>query len=430
MQRSTYPSPDQLKQLLMRPAFDITRLFDTVGAILHEVRDHGDQALKQYELQFDKVQLTSLKVSADEIKEAGQQLPSELKQALQQAYHNIKAFHQAQVFRPIEVKIAPGVVCRQVAVPIQRVGLYIPGGSAPLFSTVLMLAVPAQIAGCSSVSLCTPPARDGKVNPSILYAASLCGVTDIYKVGGSQAIAAFTFGTESIPQVDKIFGPGNQYVMAAKQLATLYGVAIDMPAGPSEVAVIADQYADPRYVAADLLSQAEHGPDSQVVLLSDSSELLDKVDQQLSSQLSTLPRKEIAAKALSNSLAILTHSIDEAIDISNEYAPEHLILAVKDYRQAADKVKCAGSVFEGPWSCESAGDYASGTNHTLPTKGYARSYGGLSLDSFIRKMTFQELSAEGIRSIGQTVMTMAREESLEAHRRAMEIRYQDVSNKK
>ena len=423
MNISKHPSRKELDKLLTRPTFDVSTLFDTVGNILHNIRNNHDKALKDYEKLFDKVELDNLTVSSNEIEEADTLLTNNLKNALQQAYTNIKTFHKAQQFQNIEVTTCKGVICRQKAVPIENVGLYIPGGSAPLFSTVLMLATPAQIAGCKQVVLCTPPNKEGKIHPAILYAAHLCGVKKIFKVGGAQAIAAMTFGTESIPKVDKIFGPGNQYVRAAKQLATLYGVAIDMPAGPSEVAIIADKNARVSFVAADLLSQAEHGPDSQVILITDSEVFIDKLQKELAQQLKVLPRKEIIEKALSHSVTILTHNIDEAVEISNNYAPEHLILAINNYKEVAEKITCAGSVFEGMWSCESAGDYASGTNHTLPTKGYARSYGGLCLDSFIRKMTFQELSEEGIRSIGKTVIEMAGGENLDAHRKAMEFRF-------
>ena len=421
-----YPTQDELNKLLERPAFDITTLFDIVGSVLNDIRLNGDSALRAYEKKFDQADLKSFAVSEQEITEAEHQLSEELKTALHQAYKNIYAFHKAQTFQPITVMTCDGVVCKQKAVAIEKVGLYVPGGSAPLFSTVLMLAAPAQIAGCKQVVLCTPPDREGHINPAILYAAKLCGVKHIFKAGGSQAIAAMTFGTESIPKVDKIFGPGNQYVMAAKQMSTLYGIAIDMPAGPSEVAVIADKNANPSFVAADLLSQAEHGPDSQVILLSDNEELICSVENELKEQLEQLPRKELASKALTHSISILTHTLDEAISISNQYAPEHLIIATDNYKELAEKVTCAGSVFEGKWSCESAGDYASGTNHTLPTKGYAHAYGGLSLDSYIRKMTFQELSEEGIKSIGKTVIEMADKEGLDAHRNAMQLRYNNV----
>ena len=421
-----YPTQQELKKILERPSFDITTLFDIVKGVLDDIRLNGDTALKAYEKKFDKVDLKSFAVTEQEFADAEQQLSTELKAALVQAHNNIHKFHKAQQFQPITVNVCDGVVCRQKAIPIENVGLYVPGGSAPLFSTVLMLATPAQIAGCKQIVLCTPPDKEGKINPAILYAAKLCGVKQVYKAGGSQAIAAMTFGTESIPKVDKIFGPGNQFVMAAKQMATLHGVAIDMPAGPSEVAIIADRNANATFVAADLLSQAEHGPDSQVILLSDCEELILEVEKQIEIQLQDLPRKDIAEKALEHSLSILTHSIDEAITISNQYAPEHLILATDNYKDVAEQITCAGSVFEGKWSCESAGDYASGTNHTLPTKGYAHAYGGLSLDSYIRKMTFQELSEEGIRSIGKTVMEMADKEGLDAHRNAMRLRYNNI----
>ncbi len=429
MKTFKYPTSLELERVLERPAFDVTTLFDSVKKILTDVRSGGDKSLKEYEQRFDKVDLQNLVVSAEEMEAAEGLVGNDLKAAIQQAYHNIYTFHEAQRFQTITVETCHGVVCRQKAVAIEKVGLYIPGGSAPLFSTVLMLATPAQIAGCKEIVLCTPPARDGSVNPAILYAAKQCGVNRIFKVGGAQAIAAMTYGTESIPRVDKIFGPGNQYVMAAKQLATLYGVAIDMPAGPSEVAVVADKNAEASFVAADLLSQAEHGPDSQVVLISDSEPLILKVEQEVERQLSVLSRKEIATKALEHSVCILVHDMQEAVNVSNLYAPEHLIIAADNYREIADAVTCAGSVFEGKWSCESAGDYASGTNHTLPTKGYAHAYGGLSLDSYVRKMTFQELSEEGVLNIGKTVMEMAGQEGLHAHQKAMELRYGNVLKK-
>ena len=421
-----YPSQTELSALLERPAMDITALFDVVGDILKTVRQEGDASLRQYEERFDHAILSNLSVTEEEMVAAEHSVDEDLKVALQQAHSNIATFHEAQRFQPIKVTTCQGVTCRQKSVAIEKVGLYIPGGSAPLFSTVLMLATPARIAGCSQIVLCTPPRPDGSIHPAILYAARLCGVTHIFKVGGAQAIAAMTFGTESIPKVDKIFGPGNQYVMAAKQMATLYDVAIDMPAGPSEVAVIADHTADPSFVAADLLSQAEHGPDSQVILISDSEDLILAVNEEISRQIQNLPRRSIAEKALSHSVAILAHHLEEAVAISNQYAPEHLILSVADYPVWSERITCAGSVFEGRWSCESAGDYASGTNHTLPTKGYARSFGGLCLDSFMRKMTFQELSEEGILTIGKTVMAMAGQEGLEAHRNAMQVRYDKI----
>lgn len=422
MNIAKYPSAKETEALLKRPATNFQQLFGIVQDVLNQVQTRGDAALREYEARFDGVQLQDLAVTEQEIAEATSQVDEQLRTALHQAYENIYKFHHAQKFTPITVETAPGVVCQQKSVPIERVGLYIPGGTAPLFSTVLMLAIPAQIAGCREVVLCTPPDKQGKVNPVILYAAQMCGVTQIFKVGGSQAIAAMTFGTESIPKVWKIFGPGNQFVMAAKQLATLYGVAIDMPAGPSEVAVIADEKANPAFVAADLLSQAEHGKDSQVVLITHSEDMLKKVSKEVDEQLKELPRQEMASIALEHSVGILTHDLTESIQISNQYAPEHLILAVENYKEVALQITQAGSVFEGKWSCESAGDYASGTNHTLPTKGYAQSFGGLCLDSFCKKVTFQELTAEGIRQIGRSVIEMANREGLDAHKKAMEIR--------
>ena len=357
---------------------------------------------------------------------ATQKVDTDLQNAIRLAYDNISRFHAAQHFDSIRVETAPGVICEQVAVPIEQVGLYIPGGSAPLFSTVLMLAAPARIAGCKEIVLCTPPSRDGSVNPVILFAARLAGVNRVFKIGGSQAIAAMAYGTESVPKVDKIFGPGNQYVMAAKQLVSLSDVAIDMPAGPSEVEVLADGTARADFVAADLLSQAEHGADSQVVLISTSRSLLEKVREELERQLALLPRHEVAEKALSHSVLILVENMDQAVELTNYYAPEHLVISVENYREVARRIRNAGSIFLGPYSCESAGDYASGTNHTLPTKGYARAYSGLNLDAFMRKMTLQELTPEGVKAIGPAVMAMATGEQLEAHCRAMEIRYRSI----
>lgn len=428
MKIAKYPEKEQWAGLLKRPSFDVSRLFSTVGGIVDRVRADGDKALRELELQFDHVALADLAVTPAEFDEAETLVGEALKKSIRLAWKNIARFHEAQRFSPIRVETCKGIVCEQRAVPIERVGLYVPGGTAPLFSTVLMLATPAKIAGCSTIVLCTPPSPDGKVNPAILFTARLAGVTNVYKVGGSQAIAAMACGTESIPKVDKIFGPGNQYVMAAKQLVSLSDVAIDMPAGPSEVEVMADKDANPVFVAADLLSQAEHGADSQVVLVSTDEEMLYRVRDEIARQLPSLPRKEIAEKALSHSILIVVHDTDEAVDLTNRYAPEHLVLALSDYRAVAGRITHAGSVFLGPYSCESAGDYASGTNHTLPTKGYARAYSGLCLDSFQRKMTLQELSADGIRSIGSAVMEMASGEHLEAHRRAMEVRVKTVSD--
>lgn len=414
-------------ELLKRPSIDVSNLYGIVNDIITQVKTEGDKALLRLEEKFDHARLESLQVSKAEIDSDDQNISSELKEALLQAHHNIAKFHEAQRFEPVRVETANGVVCEQRAVAIERVGLYVPGGTAPLFSTVLMLATPAQIAGCKEIVLCTPPRPDGTVNPAILAAARIAGVTKIFKVGGSQAIAAMAYGTQSIPKVDKIFGPGNQFVMAAKQLVSLSDVSIDMPAGPSEVEVLADETCNPAFVAADLLSQAEHGADSQVVLISTSRQTIDNVCREVERQLDLLPRKELAQKSLDHSLYILTDNIEQAIELTNAYAPEHLVIATKDYRRVADRITHAGSIFLGNYSCESAGDYASGTNHTLPTKGYARSYSGLNLDAFIRKMTLQELSAEGIRSIGKTVSLMAEGEQLTAHQRAMTIRMESLS---
>ncbi|MBQ0087748.1 MAG: histidinol dehydrogenase [Prevotellaceae bacterium] len=416
------PSRDLWNELLKRPAQDVTKLFSTVQGIIDEVVKNGDKALIEYAKIFDKVELKKLAVTPEEIEEAEKGLDTKLKQSIELAYQNIAKFHKAQVFAPIKVETSKGVVCEQRAVAIEKVGLYVPGGTAPLFSTVLMLAAPAKIAGCKQIILCSPPDKKGKINAAILYAAKICGVTDIYKVGGSQAIAAMAFGTESINKVDKIYGPGNQYVMAAKQLVSLGDVAIDMPAGPSEVEVLADDSCNPAFVAADLLSQAEHGADSQAVLITNSEIVAEEVAKQVEIQLKKLKRQELIEKSLSHSLCFVMENMDEAIELTNEYAPEHLVIATKDYHKVCDKIIHAGSIFLGNYSCESAGDYASGTNHTLPTKGYAKAYSGLCLDSFTRKMTIQELSAEGIKSIGETVATMASGEMLDAHENAMRIR--------
>lgn len=422
-----YPQRDAWTELLKRPSFDVSSLFATVSGVIDRVRNEGDKALRELELQFDKVELDKLAVSQTEFDNAALQVDEKLKNAIRLAHRNIAAFHEAQRFSPIVVQTADGVTCEQRAVPIERVGLYIPGGTAPLFSTVLMLATPAQIAGCRDIILCTPPGRNGQINPAILYAAQVAGATRVYKIGGAQAIAAMAYGTESVPKVDKIFGPGNQYVTAAKQLVSLSDVAIDMPAGPSEVEVLADESCNPAFVAADLLSQAEHGADSQAVLVSTSSKTIEEVQAEVERQLQQLPRKELAQKSLDHSLYILVKDIDEAVDITNAYAPEHLVIATRDYRAVADRIVHAGSIFLGNYSCESAGDYASGTNHTLPTKGYARAYSGLNLDSFQRKMTLQELTAEGVRSIGEAVALMAEGEQLTAHQRAMTIRMDSLS---
>lgn len=420
------PRIDTWKEILQRPAIETGALFGTVSKVLDDVRLNGDEALRRYELEFDHVSLEKLNVEDGEFYEAVNYIPEDLKKAIDVAYSNIHKFHSAQRFEEIKVETSPGVTCIQRSVPISKVGLYIPGGTAPLFSTVLMLAIPAKIAGCSEIVLCSPPDRNGKINPYILYAARIAGVTNVYKVGGAQAVAAMAYGTESVPKVDKIFGPGNQYVVAAKQLVSLSDVAIDMPAGPSEVEVLADESSNPSFVAADLLSQAEHGADSQVLLVSTDRNMIDKVVVELEKQLQELPRKEIAAKSISHSQAIYVDNMETAISITNEYAPEHLILSVKNYNDIASKITNAGSVFLGQYACESAGDYASGTNHTLPTKAYAKAYSGLCLDSFMRKMTLQELTPQGIKSIGHAVELMAGAEGLDAHKNAMTLRLNSI----
>lgn len=417
-----YPKKEEWKEILKRPALNTESLNDTVRGILDRVKAEGDKAVLECEATFDKVQLGSLAVTAEEIKEAEGLISEELKEAIKLAKENIETFHTAQRFAGKKVETRPGVVCWQKAVGIEKVGLYIPGGTAPLFSTVLMLATPARIAGCKEIVLCTPPNREGKVHPAILFAAQLAGVSKIFKAGGVQAIAAMAYGTESVPKVYKIFGPGNQYVTAAKQLVSLKDVAIDMPAGPSEVEVLADASANPAFVAADLLSQAEHGVDSQAVLITTSAELIDKVLVEVEQQLARLPRKEIAAKSLENSKLILVNDMNEAITMTNEYAPEHLILETEGYMEVAEQITNAGSVFLGSLTPESAGDYASGTNHTLPTNGYAKAYSGVSLDSFIRKITFQEINSQGIQTIGPAIEIMAANEQLDAHKNAVTVR--------
>lgn len=416
------PSRDEWAELLARPSKDASQLNAVVKDVLKEVREHGDHALREYEEKFDHVTLTSLLVSDDEMKAAEGLVDDALKRAISLAHSNIYKFHAAQRFESKPLEVVNGVTCWQKSVPIERVGLYIPGGTAPLLSTVLMLATPAKIAGCGEIVVCTPPQKDGTVCPAILVAARIAGVHHIYKVGGVQAIGAMAYGTETVPRVDKIFGPGNQYVMCAKQQVSLTDVAIDMPAGPSEVAVVADATCRPAYVAADLLSQAEHGLDSQVILFTDSEEVAESVQQEVEHQLADLPRRAIAEAALSHSKIILLPSLADAMAMTNVYAPEHLILASDRARELADRVVNAGSVFLGHYSCESAGDYASGTNHTLPTSGYARAYSGVNLDSYCRKITFQELTPEGIRAIGPAVERMAEAEQLEAHKHAMTVR--------
>ncbi len=423
-----YPERSEWSEIVERPHLDVSTLNETVAAVLADVRQRGDEAVKGYELKFDHVDLASLQVSAEELKEAESLVSQELKEAIALAHHNIKAFHEAQRFRSKKVETQPGVTCWQKSVPIEKVGLYIPGGTAPLFSTVLMLATPARIAGCGEIVLCTPPDRQGRVNPAILVAARIAGVGKIFKIGGVQAIGAMAYGTESVPKVYKIFGPGNQYVMAAKQQVSLHDVAIDMPAGPSEVCVIADDTANAEFVAADLLSQAEHGVDSQVFLITTSNKVIDDVQKEVSRQLDLLPRKEIAQQALANSVLVLVSDIHEAIDLSNTYAPEHLVIQTENYERVAQRVVNAGSVFLGQYACESAGDYASGTNHTLPTHGYATAYSGVNLDSYCRKITFQHLTEEGIRHIGRAVELMAQAEQLDAHKNAMTVRMRAIEN--
>ena len=418
----THPDRKDWEKIIKRPAFDTASFEKAVRKILEKVKTRGDKAIRKYSKEFDGVKLKKLMVSEKEIKIAEGLLSLELKAAIQQAKLNIEKFHYSQSEEIKKIETMPGVNCWRKSVGIERVGIYIPGGSAALFSTVLMLAIPASIAGCTDVVLCTPPAKDSSIHPAILYAANLCGVIKIFKVGGVQAIAAMAYGTESIPKVFKIFGPGNQYVTAAKQLIQKEGVAIDMPAGPSEVLVIADDTSVAEFVAADLLSQAEHGPDSQVVLLTSSRLLVDNVITELEKQLKQLPRKEIAKKALKNSKIILLDSIEEAIEFSNLYAPEHLILSCSNAESLTDKIISAGSVFIGSYSPESAGDYASGTNHTLPTNGYAAMYSGVSVDSFVKKISFQQLTKEGLTNIGNTVMEMAAAEGLDAHKNAVAIR--------
>ena len=417
-----YPEKEEWKEILKRPALNTESLNDTVRSILNRVKNEGDKAVFEFEATFDKAQLSSLAVTAEELKKAESLVSEELKAAILLAKENIETFHQAQRFTGKKIETRLGVVCWQKAVGIEKVGLYIPGGTAPLFSTVLMLATPARIAGCKEIVLCTPPDKEGKINPAILFAAQQAGVNKIFKAGGVQAIAAMAYGTESVPKVYKIFGPGNQYVTAAKQLVSLKDVAIDMPAGPSEVEVLADSSANPVFVAADLLSQAEHGVDSQAVLITTSAELIEKVLVEVEQQLACLPRKDIAAKSLENSKLILVNDMDEAIAMSNEYAPEHLIIETEAYMEVAEQITNAGSVFLGSLSPESAGDYASGTNHTLPTNGYAKAYSGVSLDSFIRKITFQEINRQGIETIGPAIEIMAANEQLDAHKNAVTVR--------
>ena len=422
------PDKSQWQEILKRPVMNTENLFDTVRSVIDRVKEEGDRAVLDYEEKFDKVVLASLAVSEEEQQEAENLVSEDLKAAIRLAKQNIETFHAAQRFEGKKVQTQPGVTCWQKAVAIEKVGLYIPGGTAPLFSTVLMLAVPARIAGCKEIVLCTPPGRDGKVHPAVLFAAKVAGVNRIFKAGGIQAIAAMAYGTESVPKVYKIFGPGNQYVTAAKQFVSLRDVAIDMPAGPSEVEVLADETANPIFVAADLLSQAEHGVDSQAILITTSVELQQAVKVEVERQLALLPRKEIAEKSLANSKLIVVDSMAEAIELTNAYAPEHLIIETEDYLSVAERIVNAGSVFLGSLTPESAGDYASGTNHTLPTNGYAKAYSGVSLDSFIRKITFQEIKPEGLNIIGPAIELMAANEQLDAHKNAVSVRLGQLEN--
>uniref|UniRef100_UPI004048D39F histidinol dehydrogenase n=1 Tax=Algoriphagus sp. TaxID=1872435 RepID=UPI004048D39F len=424
------PSPEMWQKHLARPAMDTKKIKKIIKPIFEKVAKSGDKALRKFAQEYDHVQLDSLLASTEEIQTAASLLSPELIQAIAVAKSNLEKFHAAQATPELVVEVMPGVTCRRKSVPIQRVGLYIPGGTAPLFSTVLMLGIPAQLAGCTEVAICTPTNRKGEIHPAILYTAQLVGITKVVKIGGAQAIAALTFGTESVPKVDKIFGPGNQYVTAAKQEATKYGVAIDMPAGPSEVLVYADETAIPAFVAADLLSQAEHGVDSQVVFVTSSEKFAHKVMTEINLQLETLPRKEIAAKALTNSCAVILEDQASAIALINEYAPEHLILAVKNEEEVAKQIHSAGSVFLGNYSPEAVGDYASGTNHTLPTSGYAHNYSGVSLDSFIKKITYQKITPKGLKALGPVVEIMAANEQLDAHKQAVSVRLEYLKQQK
>ena len=425
----SYPEESEWTELVKRPAVNQKDLFEVAENIFKDVQLNGDKAVSKYSEKFDGIHYNFSPLGLSVIEDAKKMVPATLQESIKLASKNIFKFHASQSELGNKIETTPGVTCWRESRPIQRVGIYIPGGSAPLFSTVLMLGIPAMIAGCKEVVLCTPPDKSGQINPIILYTASLVGITKVYAVGGIQAIAAMSLGTESIPKVDKIFGPGNQYVTAAKQIAQLYGTAIDMPAGPSEVLVIADDTCDAEFVAADLLSQAEHGPDSQVLLLSANSKVIDEVNNELTKQLEELPRKEIIKKALQNSKVILFNSIDECINFSNQYAPEHLILGIRNAEDMIGKVESAGSVFLGNYSCESVGDYASGTNHTLPTNGFARSYSGVSLDSFVKKITFQSVSKEGLKNIGEAVEVMAEAEQLMAHKNAVTIRLNKINKK-
>jgi histidinol dehydrogenase len=426
MKKILLPSRENWTELCRRPAIASGDLENTVRSIIERVKSDKDKALHYYSAKFDRAPSGDLKVTSDEIRESGGQLSQSLKNAISTARKNIENFHSAQLQSELVLETFKGVKCWRKNVAIEKVGLYIPGGSAPLFSTLLMLGIPAKLSGCDEIIVCTPAGSDGKVSPLILYTANLIGISEIFKVGGAQAIAAMAYGTESIPKVYKIFGPGNQYVTKAKGLVQQDGVAIDMPAGPSEVLIIADQQADPVFIAADLLAQAEHGPDSQVIMCTDNQELIDRVEKEIEKQVALLPRKNIALGALENSKLIYLPTINDCLSFSNLYAPEHLIINLTDPKTAAGSVKNAGSVFLGKYSCESAGDYASGTNHTLPTNGFAKSYSGVSVESFIKKITFQEIDAEGIKSLGPTIELLAEAESLEGHKNAVTVRLKNL----
>ena len=430
MQIIKYPKRETWNEILSRPSLDTTFLERTVANILKDVKQHGDEALKHCSRHFDKAELDDFLVSEAEFIEAEAKVSVELKEAIKIAKANIEKFHAAQTEKLPVIETTEGVFCWRKSVAVEKVGLYIPAGTAPLFSTVLMLAIPAKLAGCREIILCSPPDKNGKVNEATLYAARLCGATQVFKIGGAQAVGAMAFGTKSVPRVYKIFGPGNQFVTEAKQQVTKYGAAIDMPAGPSEVAVYADESSVPAFVAADLLSQAEHGVDSQVVLVTTSEKVIAEVLAEVEQQLDVLPRKTIAAEALKNSKAILVASANEAVELLNEYAAEHLILAVENADEIAERIVNAGSVFLGNYSCESAGDYASGTNHTLPTGGYAKNYSGVSLDSFVKKITFQKLTEKGIVNLGKTVELMAEAEHLQAHKNAVSLRLEELATNK
>ncbi|WEK70748.1 MAG: histidinol dehydrogenase [Candidatus Chryseobacterium colombiense] len=422
MKINKYPQKESWTELVKRPALQKEKLSEIIANIFKEVEKNGDEALLDFNKKFDGVEIKNIKVSEEEIKNAENFISIELKQAIQQAKDNITKFHASQIVTVEKIETTKEVICWRENRAIEKVGIYIPGGTAPLFSTVLMLAIPAQLAGCKEIILCTPPDKKGNINPAILYTAKLCGVTQVFKVGGAQAIAAMTLGTKSIPNVYKIFGPGNQYVVAAKEFAQNYNIAIDMPAGPSEVLVIADEKAIPAFCAADLLSQAEHGSDSQVIFLTTDEEIFNRTIKETEIQLQKLPRNEFAKEALKNSHFILLQTLEDAMEFSNLYAPEHLILALDDFEKYIPKIQNAGSVFLGNYSCESAGDYASGTNHTLPTNGFAKNYSGVSLDSFVKKITFQNLSKEGLQNLGKTIEIMAEAEGLFAHKNAVSIR--------